>query len=862
MNKKWYRSNYIKVILIAAFHGALVLAAACGVFLAAMVSHGIRIWGDEGDRYIESGGFTDTLYNSSNEILSGLDVEDALLEEDSDAESKVIDLQEVYEGQELTYENHSGLAYSVADLNDWAKSSWGEADFYDGKNVVICTAENGEQYYYYYKDFRQMTEDGTMIFNFEGLQELYATSKEEAVAEFLDGLSYGQDDVYEEALVSVEDKARNVEYKEVKGFMGLTVEEKYAPAGAENLLDAVNENPNWEGGLAAAYKALDQALNMITVNKQKAETLKQYKEGNTNLTYMYVDLDENKVYTNKSSYSRYAGYETALKEMAEEDAYVIVRPKLSECESNLNFSGSRTLQMWQHMADNEGISENYILALSVDGAFPVADSMAESAGVYRQYAGLRIPFGQALILAVVLLLVSFVWLTVIAGRRAGDEEVHVIGFDRIFTEIAAVGVFGIWAAGLSIFFTLLDENFRMDFDANFNAVLITAEIAAIYTAAMFLVGYLSLVRRIKARTILKNSLLRWLLKLAKKMLKKAGNVLELFSRNTPGKLKIALLAGGFLLFQFVVNGIIFSGGAVFFLVLTIADCAAFLYLIRKADGRDRILEGLKRISGGELQYKIPADKLTGDQKTMAEYINHIGEGLDAAVENSLKNERMKTELITNVSHDIKTPLTSIINYVDLLKRENFTDPKICGYLDILEAKAQRLKVLTEDVVEASKASSGTLTLEMTDLNFSELLHQVMGEFEERFEEKNLTLMVHFADEPMIVHADGQRLWRVLENIFGNVVKYALEGTRVYVQTTPEKGRVVFSLKNISAQPLNISADELTERFIRGDVSRNTEGSGLGLSIAKSLTELQGGEFRLYLDGDLFKVIITFPLKNC
>ena len=191
------------------------------------------------------------------------------------------------------------------------------------------------------------------------------------------------------------------------------------------------------------------------------------------------------------------------------------------------------------------------------------------------------------------------------------------------------------------------------------------------------------------------------------------------------------------------------------------------------------MDGLKKISDGELQYKIKTDTLTGKQKVMAEYINNIGSGLDAAVENSLKKERMQTELITNVSHDLKTPLTSIINYVD----------------------------------------------------------------------------------PSIIYADGQRMWRVLENVFGNVVKYAMEGTRVYAEISNRNKKVTFSLKNISAQPLNISADELTERFIRGDVARNTEGSGLGLSIAKSLTELQGGEFKLYLDGDLFKVMITFVAKN-
>ena len=281
---------------------------------------------------------------------------------------------------------------------------------------------------------------------------------------------------------------------------------------------------------------------------------------------------------------------------------------------------------------------------------------------------------------------------------------------------------------------------------------------------------------------------------------------------------------------------------------------------QKAEQID-IVEGIRRIRDGEVDYKLDVESLHGDNREMADAVNNIGEGIRKAVSTSMKDEQMKSDLITNVSHDIKTPLTSIINYVDLMKRENPTDPKIQEYLRILDEKSQRLKVLTEDVVEASKASTGNIKLEMNDIDFVEMVQQVIGEFEEKFQEKNLTMMVHFTDEPSIIYADGQRMWRVLENVFGNVVKYAMEGTRVYAEISNRNKKVTFSLKNISAQPLNISADELTERFIRGDVARNTEGSGLGLSIAKSLTELQGGEFKLYLDGDLFKVMITFVAKN-
>ena len=219
---------------------------------------------------------------------------------------------------------------------------------------------------------------------------------------------------------------------------------------------------------------------------------------------------------------------------------------------------------------------------------------------------------------------------------------------------------------------------------------------------------------------------------------------------------------------------------------------------------------------------------------------------------------MKTDLITNVSHDIKTPLTSIINYVGILKQSDIADPKIQGYLDILEEKAQRLKTLTEDVVEASKVSSGNIVLERMDINLGEMIQQTEGEMIEKFEARNLSVVVNLPEEPAIVHVDGRRMWRVLENIFGNAAKYAMPGTRVYADLRVEEDEVDFSLKNVSEHQLNISANELTERFVRGDISRSTEGSGLGLSIAESLTNMQGGKFELYLDGDLFRVNIRFP----
>ena len=247
---------------------------------------------------------------------------------------------------------------------------------------------------------------------------------------------------------------------------------------------------------------------------------------------------------------------------------------------------------------------------------------------------------------------------------------------------------------------------------------------------------------------------------------------------------------------------------------------------------------------------------------MSVYVNDIASGFSNAIQESLKSERLKTELITNVSHDIKRPLTSIINYVDLLKKENIEDEKVKEYIDILDKKSQRLKKLTEDLVEASKVSSGNVKLKLENIDIKELFNQTIGEFKDKFEEKNLKIEVKMPEEDIKIKADSRYLYRIIENLFSNITKYALESSRVYIDIVEknkdkDKEYINISIKNISKDKLNISSDELMQRFVRGDKSRYTEGSGLGLSIAKSLTELQGGRFNIIIDGDLFKVEIDW-----
>lgn len=241
---------------------------------------------------------------------------------------------------------------------------------------------------------------------------------------------------------------------------------------------------------------------------------------------------------------------------------------------------------------------------------------------------------------------------------------------------------------------------------------------------------------------------------------------------------------------------------------------------------------------------------------MSEDINSIGEGLEVAVQSSVKNERMKTELITNVSHDLKTPLTSIINYVDLLKTDGLDSEKAQKYLDVLDRKSQRLKTLTEDLVEASKLNSGVIELQCEKIDIVQLVNQSLAEYEERFAASRLELIKNFKNQKIYVHADGRKTWRALDNLYSNVCKYAMASTRVYIDIERNGGMVVVSIKNISAGKLNFNGEELMERFVRGDVSRTTEGSGLGLSIAKSIMERQEGGLDIVLDGDLFKVQLS------
>lgn len=328
---------------------------------------------------------------------------------------------------------------------------------------------------------------------------------------------------------------------------------------------------------------------------------------------------------------------------------------------------------------------------------------------------------------------------------------------------------------------------------------------------------------------------------------------------------------------------------IFHFVLVIVWVLAFYHVAKKVEKFKKIQTSLKAIYDGNNTIYLDEKEFSGELREMSHCINDILGGFSNAIEQGVKSERMKAELITNVSHDIKTPLTSIINYVDLLKKEEIKNEKAKEYIEILDAKSQRLKRLIEDLVEASKASTGNLTLNIAKINLEELVKQSIGEFQEKFDEKGLEIIFQVRKEKagkidrleqngkienidklskianisktekLCVQADSRYMYRIIENIFNNICKYALENSRIYIDLENKENQIFLAVKNISKERLNISEEELLQRFVRGDKARNTEGSGLGLSIAKSLTELQKGIFELKIDGDLFKVMLEFPL---
>lgn len=400
------------------------------------------------------------------------------------------------------------------------------------------------------------------------------------------------------------------------------------------------------------------------------------------------------------------------------------------------------------------------------------------------------------------------------------------------------------------------------FDISLFTEILLVSIFIITDFALILYFLMSLCARIKAKTLIKNSLIYVIFKYIIKLLKKMANLVFKYCKNLIKSIPLipktfAIISGIIILNLFLLSVWNEYDATRLFII----ECIIFVpILIYIAFCLKKLQIAGQRISHGDLEHKVNTDYMFGEFKEYGNSLNNIGAGLQIALNEKMKSERLKTELITNVSHDIKTPLTSIINYVDLIKKEKVENVVVSGYIEVLDRQSTRLKKLIEDLIEASKAQTGNLTVESVPCELGILLTQTVGEYDERVKNCNLDIIVNQPTEPISVLADRRHLWRIFDNLMNNICKYSQAGTRVYLSLQKTNDCAVIIFKNISKNELNLSGEELTERFVRGDSSRNTEGSGLGLSIAKSLVELQGGTFEIVVDGDLFKVIISFNIR--
>lgn len=608
------------------------------------------------------------------------------------------------------------------------------------------------------------------------------------------------------------------------------LKEIYAPIGYSSILEYASKT-----GVSAAdyYYYLSCTVDAIWDDVWQYNQNKNHFPGDrTNLKYAVFDQNDRVIFSNT---------DLSEEEIKNLGTYILMDFWDLSVDSDIT---ALTNDLFNFLSSIPAQLRESRLVIGIDTDFPIEDEFYEYGQQYVKYWKTITMSVILEIISGVCFLILICYLTVTTGKIDHNSRIYSKDFDKIPIEI----LLGLIAGDIAV---IGYSMFRLLGEIHLNAVLVICYGVVILVVNIIGVSaYLSIVRRVRTGTIWKKSMVRWMIRGIHKCVlnRKITTRMILYYTAFAAMHILCMILFGYR------KGIP---------ILLGFDFIFLYFLLREGVQRSEINEGIEHLKNGDIDYQFDVEKFNGNNREMAESINLIGNGIKKTVSENLKSERLKADLITNVSHDLKTPLTSIINYVDLLKRQNVQDEKAVEYLKILENKSQRLKHLTEDLLEASKISSGNIKLEWMKINFKELILQTNGEFSEKFEEKGLDLIVHASEGQALIWADGRRIWRIVENLYNNVFKYAMPNTRVYVDINikNEENEVEFSIKNISQQALNIEASELTERFIRGDISRSTEGSGLGLSIAKNLTELQNGEFLIYLDGDLFKVTVKFPLVS-
>lgn len=565
--------------------------------------------------------------------------------------------------------------------------------------------------------------------------------------------------------------------------------------------------------------------------------IEQWK-GNEKNTLYHPDKDENKSYISSITYLYYMDNPGSDVIDDGEDVYYG------------EFGSYSDMKAIAESFDDEEYN-CYLVTVSIE------KPLLESDSYYTEYHDFEIlkpymKYGLAVLIGTLWIALVVIILEIsAAGHVKGEEGIHLSALDRWPFDVATLVL---WTGAAICIGGVLDA---MD------SPMITASLKDIYNmvlplscielGCLFLYFWIiTLAVRIKAHTLIRNNLC---VKLVKTVAKPVVDFMCTVVHTPKWWLGTIILAFGYgILAEFYAMHDLGILGLIF-MILSLSSGISLVYC-----GRDAkvLLQASEELSKGNLDYRIDEESLSrmkGPFKEMGESFTDISEAMEKAVSEKLKSERMKTELITNVSHDLKTPLTSIINYVDLLKKDH-TPEQEKEYIEVLERQGQRLKRLTEDVVEASKASTGNISVNMASIDLKEILDQAMAEYEEKLRAADLHVIQNVMEDHMKVTADGRLLWRVVRNLLSNICKYALPGTRVYIDVVRREHEIVMIFKNTSRDELNISADELKERFVRGDSSRHVEGSGLGLSIVESLMKIMNGKCDLVIDGDLFKAEIS------
>ena len=559
-----------------------------------------------------------------------------------------------------------------------------------------------------------------------------------------------------------------------------------------------------------AEEISQEKKKLITKDVKEYHLLIQNLEQNNKLLYYASDgVNEYKIYSNKEwlktspSYLMFNGYKSTIypEKVKKNEHFHLITSSIDQLDPN------------QNMKVYVGFTEDF-LNLKTN---KWKENKAIATKEFYIFIGCLIGF-----------LVSFIYLVFVIGRDSfKNNELHLNKLDKLFNDVKVVLFVGLTISWIALMNGLTLENMN--------------KMIVIFTIPFSILGLLlilSIVKHIKNGTFIKHTIIYLLLS------KLCAFIRNVYNSGSTG-VKTVLIVIGYP----IVVALTF-----FIFPITLGFAAWFAY--KRIKKFNAIKEGVERIKEGDIHHRIAIEG-KGEFASLSDNINSITEGLKKAVDSELKNERLKTELITNVSHDIRTPLTSIITYVDLLKKEK-NPSKIEEYVEVLDQKSKRLKVLTDDLFEAAKATSGTIPVHLERIDILSLLTQGLGEVNAKIEALDLTFKINHPNDRLYILADGKLLWRSVENLLSNIFKYALRGSRVYIDIEDKGNEILLTFKNISAYELNISADELMERFKRGDESRNSQGSGLGLSIAKSLIDIQKGQFIIQVDGDLFKAMICMP----